>query len=195
MNDLLSGENLLSAGLLLALLLLLAGWLIYRRRARRPLSLSGVLNEIAHERIDNLVIPNGDDGEIQIEHLLLTTRGLLVIDIKDIEGIVFGSNKMEKWSVIGPKNRFQIANPQPGLYDRIAAVRRIVREVPVAGRILFLDGAEFSKGVPEYVCNLQQLYEEFSEADASSAKFKIDAFRQHWETLQQHAVAPAVSTT
>lgn len=189
-----SGENLLPVGLLLALLALLAVWLIYRRRARQPLNLSDVLNAIAHERVENLVIPNGDDGEIQIDHLLLTTKGLLVIDIKDIEGIVFGSNKMEHWTVIGPKNRFQISNPQPGLYDRIAAIRHIVREVPVTGRILFLDGAEFSKGVPEYVCTLQQLHQEFNEADKAAAKFKIDAFRQHWETLQRNAVIPAAAS-
>jgi hypothetical protein len=147
-----------------------------------------VLDDIAHARMDKLVIPNVDDGEIQIDHLLLTARGLLVIDIKDVQGTVFGSNKMDNWTVMGPKNRFQISNPQPGLYDRIAAVRHIVREVPVAGRILFLEGAEFSKGVPEYVCTLNELYAEFHEADGNAAKFKVDAFRQHWEVLEQRAV-------
>lgn len=195
MSDFLSGENLLPMSLMLALLALFTGWLWYRRRAGQPLTLSGVLNEIAHERADHLVIPNGDDGEIQIDHLLLTAKGLLVIDIKDIEGIVFGSNKMDNWSVIGPKNRFQISNPQPGLYDRIAAIRHIIREVPVAGRILFLEGAEFSKGVPDHVCTLQQLHRDFSEADKAAAKFKVDAFRQHWETLQQQAVVPAESVS
>jgi len=192
MSDFLSDDNLLLIGLLSAALLLLILWLIVRRRADRPLTLSRVLNDIAFERVDHLVLPNGDEGEIQIDHLLLTANGLLVIDIKDVQGTVFGSDKMEHWTVMGPQNRFQIGNPQPGLYDRIAAVRDIVREVPVAGRILFLEGAEFSKGIPKYVCSLQELHQEFCETDKSAAKFKVDAFRQHWETLQRHAVAEAM---
>jgi len=192
MRDYLSGDNLLVVGLLLAVLVLLIVWLIIRRRRDRPLTLSRVLGDIAFERVDHLVLPNGDEGEIQIDHLLLTANGLLVIDIKDVQGTVFGSDKMEQWTVMGPQNRFQISNPQPGLYDRIAAVRDIVREVPVAGRILFLEGAEFSKGVPKYVCTLQELHQEFCESDKSAAKFKVDAFRQHWEALQRHAVAEAV---
>ena len=84
--------------LLLVVLLLL--WLFYRRRASKGLTLSSVLNDIAYERVDGLVIPNIDEGEIQIDHLLLTAQGLLIIDIKDVKGAVFGSDKMQDWTVI-----------------------------------------------------------------------------------------------
>lgn len=189
MSDMLSGENY--AIYLLPLLLvatLLSLLLLYRRRSARVPSLSQVLNEIAFERVDEMVIPNADGGEIQIDHLLLTAQGILIIDIKDVQGVVFGGDKMQDWTVISENRRFTFSNPQPALFDRIAAVRHIVREVPVAGRILFLDGAEFTKGVPGMVSTLAELEQEFGDVDKSAAKIKIEAFRQHWEKLNANAV-------
>jgi hypothetical protein len=189
MSDILSGEYyaiyLLPLLLVVSLLTLL---LLYRRRAVRGRSLSQVLNEIAFERVDKMVIPNVDDGEIQIDHLLLTAQGILIIDIKDVHGAVFGGDKMQDWTVISQDRRFTFSNPQPALFDRIAAVRHIVREVPVAGRILFLDGAEFTKGVPGLVSTLDELEQEFGDVDKSAAKIKIEAFRQHWDTLNAKAI-------
>ncbi|MDH3481885.1 MAG: hypothetical protein OEM50_09235, partial [Gammaproteobacteria bacterium] len=102
---------------------------------------------------------------------------------------VFGSDKMQDWTVIGDERRYTFSNPQPMLYDRIAAVRQVVRQVPVAGRILFLDGAEFTKGVPGLVCTLEDLVEEFGEPDKKAAKFKIEAFRPHWELIKKAAIS------
>jgi hypothetical protein len=175
---------LLALALLAALLFI---WLLYRRRGGRARTLAEAMRFIGFERIDNLVVPNGDDGEIQIDHILLTANGILIIHVKDVVGTVFGSDKMQDWTVISADRRFTFANPQPALYDRIAAVRQIVREVPVSGRILFLDDAEFSKGVPGLVCSLADLTKEFGETDRTSAKVKIEAFRPHWEKLLQFA--------
>lgn len=171
---------------LILVLILLVFWLVYRRRGHAR-SFEGVIKSIAFERISNLIIPNADEGEIQIDHLLLTAAGLLIIDLKEVDGTVFGSDKMQDWTVIGANHRFTFANPQPALYDRIAAVRQIVRQVPVAGRILFLDGARFTKGVPGLVCDLDELLAEFGDHDGAAAKVKVDAFRPHWGLIMAKA--------
>jgi hypothetical protein len=190
MNELLPpdfpGIYVLPLILVVALLLM---WLVHRRRSARNRSLASVLKQIGFERFDNLILPNGDEGEIQIDHVLLTANGVLIIHVKDVIGTVFGGDKMQEWTVISENRRFTFANPQPALYDRIAAVRHIVREVPVAGRILFLDEATFTKGVPELVCNLDDLLDEFEETDRSSAKVKVEAFRPHWEKMRRFARA------
>jgi hypothetical protein len=182
-------NNWMYAGV--AIVALLATLLIYRRRIGGD-RLQRVLDEIAYDRIDGILIPNGDDGEIQIDHLLLTARGLLIIDIKDVAGTVFGSDKMEKWTVISNKNRFTFSNPQPALYDRIAAVRHIVRQVPVEGRVIFLDEAEFTKGVPDLVGGIDQLQAEFGESDKAAGKFKIEAFKPHWDLIRKAALVSQV---
>jgi hypothetical protein len=173
--------------LLLGVLLLLFLWLLYRYTRARGSRLDQVLREIAFEHMHDLVLPNGDDGEILIDQLVLTSQGLLINEIKDVQGAVFGSDKMEDWTVIGADRRYTFSNPQHGLYDRIAAVRAVVRQVPVAGRILFLEGAEFNKGMPGLVATLDQLVEEFGEKNKKNARVKVEAFMPHWELLSRRS--------
>jgi len=178
---------------LLAAVLLLVIWIVYRRFFLGGSSLEKVLAEIGYQRIEALVIPSADEGEIQVDQLLLTSHGLLIIEVKDVQGAVFGSDKMQDWTVIAEDRRYTFPNPQPALYDRIAAVRQIVRQVPVAGRVVFLDGAEFTKGTPSLVCDLEQLVADFGEPDKSAAKFKIEAFKPHWELIQKAAARKSVA--
>jgi hypothetical protein len=176
----LSATGALAIAAAIAILLIV----ILRLRRNRPRTLASVLDNIAYERIEKLVIPKADEGEIQIDHLVLTAQGLLIIDIKDVQGTVFGSDKMDAWTVISNDKRFTFNNPQPALYDRVAAVRQIVRQVPVAGKVVFLDGAEFTKGVPSLVTNLDELQAEFGDWDKEAAKIKIEAFMPHWEQIK-----------
>lgn len=173
---------------LLAVAGLLLVWLLVRVVTGRAGGLEKVLSEISFDRIEDLIIPGADEGEIVVDYLLLTSQGLLILHIKDVQGVVFGGDKMQDWAVISDQRRYTFSNPQPALYDRIAAVRQIVRQVPVAGRILFLDGAEFTKGVPGMVCSLSGLREEFIELDKKAVKFKLEAFQPHWELIRQAAL-------
>jgi hypothetical protein len=181
---------------LLPLLLigLLIVWVIIRKRRGQVRSLAGILNDIAFDRIEKLVIPNVDEGEIQIDFLILTAQGLLIVDVKDVKGSVFGSDKMQDWTVISDNHHFTFSNPQPALHDRIAAVRQIVRQVPVEGRVVFLDGASFAKGRPSLVCGLDDLTEQFGEKNRATAVVKIEAFKPHWELIKRKAEAAAAKT-
>lgn len=171
--------------------LLLLVWLIYRHYNRGD-RVQQVLDEISYDRINDLLIPNGDEGEIQIDHLLLTSQGLLILDMKEVVGTVFGSDKMQDWTVISEERRYTFPNPQAALYDRIAAVRHIVRQVPVAGRVLFRDAAEFTKGVPDLVSDLDALLSEFGEDDKVAAKAKVEAFKPHWDLIRKAALRTQV---
>ena len=172
-----------------AALAIIALVLLVRFLRNRSGGLEKALGDISYDRIEALVVPSADEGEILIDYLLLTSQGLLILDIKDVQGTVFGGDKLKDWSVISNERRFTFSNPQPALFDRIAAVRQIIREVPVAGRILFLDGAEFAKGVPELVSDIPDLVREFGEPDKSAAKFKIEAFKPHWEKIRKEALS------
>lgn len=176
---------------LAGIVLLVVIGLLVRHFYKPRRTLKSVIKAIAFERLSDLVIPKADEGEILIDHLLLTAGGLLILDLKSVEGIVFGSDKMQDWTVIGKDRRYTFANPQHALYDRIAAVRQIVRDVPVSGRVLFLDGADFTKGVPSLVCDLDDLLDEFGETDTTGAAARIDAFKPHWERIRQAGLTSA----
>lgn len=172
---------------LLGVSVLLLAWFLYRVFYRNYGGFERAIADISFDSFEGLIIPGADEGEILIDYLLLTSQGLLILEVKDVQGAVFGGDKMQDWTVINDERRYTFSNPQPALYDRIAAVRQIVRQVPVAGRILFLDGAEFTKGIPGLVCNLTELVGDFGEPDKSAAKFKIDAFKPHWELIRKQA--------
>jgi hypothetical protein len=139
--------------------------------------------------MQDFVVPSTEDGEIHIDHLLLTAKGLLVVDVKDVKGAVFGGDKMQDWTVIHSDGRFTFSNPQGALRDRMAAIKLIVRDIPVSGRILFLADARFTKGTPSMACGLQELLDEFGEQDAASAQTKVNAFRPLWDKLRDQAVS------
>ena len=63
------------------------------RRGSAARSVQRVVKTIAFESSNDLVIPNADGGEIQIDYLILTAEGLVVIDVKEVRGKVFGSDK------------------------------------------------------------------------------------------------------
>ena len=177
----------------LVTVLLFLVWLLYHLIRGRGGDFEHALSQISFDRVEGLVIPNADEGEILIDYLLLTSQGLLILEVKDVQGTVFGGDKLQEWTVINDKRRYTFPNPQPALYDRIAAVRQIVREVPVTGRVLFLDGAHFAKGTPALISSLPQLVSEFGEPDKKAARFKIEAFMPHWELIRKQALSTQFS--
>ncbi|MGE0113637.1 MAG: nuclease-related domain-containing protein [Steroidobacteraceae bacterium] len=144
------------------------------------------IESIAYEVLRNVLIPNGNGGQLHLNYLLLTERGLLIIDLFDIPGAIFGGDQMFQWTAIGRKLRFTFANPQPILYDRIAAVKLLAGEVPVEGRLVFTQRSEFPKGKPKYVVRIDQLGTHFPIVDRSRGNVAA-AFADVWQNIKKHA--------
>jgi len=142
------------------------GYGAYRRRARRR-ALLARLSRIAYEAAHQVLVPDGMGGFIHVDHLLMTPRGLLVLDTRRVAGLIFGGDQMSDWTVMGRGHRYTFDNPQPALYDRIAAVRALVGDFPVEGRLLFSNLGKFTKGMPKYVLMLEGIEVEFPPADRS----------------------------
>jgi hypothetical protein len=166
----------------LVLLLALGGWLMLRRR-RGP-EIKQALEAVAIERLQNVLLPDGMGGHIQVEHLLLTGQGLLVIDAKSFTGTIFASERMEEWTVIGKQGRFTFPNPLGTLYDRVAALRQLVRDVPVAGHVLFGGSADFSKGRPRDVLSASELVERYRRPEKGDIERLLVAFAPHWDRVK-----------
>ena len=175
-------------GALLLCLVALLIWLARRRRSRG--GLGELLAAVGVDRISDILVADGMGGQIHIEHLILTGQGLLVLDVKRIKGTVFASDRMDEWTVMTPKDRISIQNPQPALYDRIAALRLLVRDVPVSGHILFVEGADFSKGRPKHVILPDELLARYKKPEKADLERIMDAFFPHWELVRE-ACKPA----
>jgi hypothetical protein len=158
--------------------------LLRQRRARR--AIDNVVSSVAYDELRNVLLPTGTGDQIHVNYLLLTARGLLVIDLFDVPGMIFAGEKMEQWSVFGPKRHFTFTNPLPMLYDRMAAVRNLAGEVPVEGRIVFSMRGEFPKGRPEVVLRLDALQDEFPVVERTAGGAAA-AFAPVWEHVKQAA--------
>lgn len=144
------------------------------------------IESIAYEVLRNVLIPNGSGGQLHLNYLLLTERGLLIIDLFDIPGAVFGGDQMFQWTAIGRKLRFTFSNPQPILYDRIAAVKLLAGDVPVDGRLVFTQRSEFPKGKPKLVLRIDQLTSAFPQVDRSRSNV-VAAFGDVWQNIKKQA--------
>lgn len=169
------------AGLLvLGGMVLLYRW--YRQRRQRTALIAAIAGR-GFEHRHNVLIPDGQGGNLHVDFLLLTVRGVVVIDLRDVLGNIFGGDQMTEWTVMHHTRRHTFANPQTGLYDRIAAVRALTEDIPVEGRILFTRRGRFPKGLPKYTLLLESLAAEYPAADRQAMSPLLDRWLPAWQRI------------
>jgi hypothetical protein len=151
-------------------------------RARR--AIDNVISSVAYDELRNVLLPTGSGDQIHVNYLLLTQKGLLLIDLFDTHGVVFAGAKMAQWSIFGPRRHFMIANPLPMLYDRVAAVRQFAGDdVHVEGRVVFSMRGEFPKGRPDDVIRLDELQDQYPVVE-KTAGGAAAAFADVWNRIK-----------
>jgi len=168
-------------------ILALAVWAFLQFQAYRGRrAIDAAIAGVAYEMLKNVLVPNGNGGQIHINYLLLTQRGVLIADLLDLPGAVFGGDQMLEWAAIGKKRRYSFANPQHALYDRMAAVKLLTGEVPVEGRLIFTLRSNFPKGKPRHVVRIDDLAEDFPEVDKTRGNITA-AFGDVWDNVRKHS--------
>ncbi|MBL8271120.1 NERD domain-containing protein [Steroidobacter sp.] len=168
-------------------------WLYLLFRAYRyRKAIDAAIASVAYEMLKNVLIPNGNGGQIHVHYLLLTQRGLLVADLLDRPGAIFGGDQMLEWTAIGKKQRYTFPNPQHALYDRMAAVRLLTGDVPVEGRLLFTVRSDFPKGKPRNVLRIDDLTEDYPLVDKARGNITA-AFGDVWANVKRSAEANPIS--
>ena len=166
------------------LIVLLGGrmWMLRRRDARRVARVTAG----AADFLRNVLVPDGNGGDFHLDFLLLTSRGVVVIDMRDLAGNVFGGDQMTDWTVMDGPRRATFVNPQSGLYDRIASVKAVAQdpETPVEGRIVFTRRAKFPKGLPRYTVMLESVAAEFPKLGAAELEIAVAKYRPGWQRIK-----------
>jgi hypothetical protein len=161
------------------------GYLQYREYRFRKGN-EEIIASIAYEMLRDVLVPNGNGGYIHLHYVLLTQRGLLVLDLLDLPGAIFGGDQMIEWTAIGRKRRYTFPNPQHALYDRMAAVRLLSGDVPVDGRVVFTTRSEFPKGKPRNVLRIDDLPKHFPPVDRVRGNITA-AFGDVWANVKKHS--------
>jgi hypothetical protein len=166
------------------------GFRWYRLYAARK-KLLAAITSVGSDHLVDVMVPDGMGSGFHVDFLILTPRGILVVDLRDVAGTVFGGDQMSEWTVMeAPSGRFTFVNPQSALYDRVAAVRALVSDVPVEGRIVFTRRARFPKGLPKWTLTMDSLLLEFPPADSTTVAEIQARFQPAWEQVKA-AVTPS----
>src|SRR5665213_2047842 len=188
--DLELAGSLLVGAVLIALLVLLWRW---DRRRRMRIARTLAVTRCGFEHLRDVLVPDGQGGSLHVDFLLLTGRGVVVIDLRDVAGNIFGGDQMNAWTVMHRAQRSTFVNPQTGLYDRIAAVRALAQELPVEGRIVFTARGRFPKGLPRHTLTLESLPAEFPGSDREVGEL-LERWKPAWELIKS-SVAPSKLAT
>ncbi len=175
---------LAAAGGLFALAAVAAGlWALRRHRARR--ALLDRIESVAAAHLQDVLLPDGGGGWFHVDFVLLTAQGLVVIDLRDVPGLIFGGEQMTEWTVMHKQRRTTFPNPIGPLYDRMAVVRALVGEaVPVEGLVVFTDRGSFPKGHPRPVTRLASLAAEIPPLGVAGRGELIERLRPAFEQVR-----------
>jgi hypothetical protein len=175
---------LYAAGAAAAGALLFWLWRRYRIYSARRAVLAAV-QSVAYDSVADVLVSDGMDGLLHIDFLILTQRGILVLDLRETPGVIFGGDQMNEWTVMTRTRRYTFVNPQGPLLDRIAAVRQVAGDTPVEGRIAFTSRAKFPKGRPKSVLMLDSLKVEYAPVDKQSMEAAVSRYQGDWERVRR----------
>jgi hypothetical protein len=186
LDSVLSTENQFIAMLAAAVMaagLLVYVWRAYRRRRARS-RLTAAITVVGLDALQDVLVPDGMGGSMHVDFLLLTSRGVLVVDLRDMAGNIFGGDQMTEWTVMAGAKRSTFQNPQGALYDRVAAVKLLAGDLPVEGRILFTKRGRFPKGLPRWTLMVDSLRAEFPPADSQAFEALMSRYREFWNGIR-----------
>lgn len=158
-------------------------WRWYRARSARK-SLVSAVTAVGVDSLVDVLVPDGMGSYFHADFLLLTPRGVVVVDMRDVSGNVFGGDQMTEWTVMDGANRFTFVNPQSSLYDRIAAVKALAGDMPVEGRIVFTRRAKFPKGLPKWTLLIDALHSEFPTVERAAMATTVGRFHEAWQRIR-----------
>jgi restriction system protein len=110
------------------------------------------LDAVTYRRIDNVIIPSAH-GTTQIDHVLVSSFGVFVIETKNISGWIFGGEKDATWcqSLYGHKCRFQ--NPLRQNFRHVQCLKEFLGldDRYFHSVVFFIGECEFKTSMPPNV--------------------------------------------
>src|SRR5262245_7708523 len=83
-------------------------WQRYRRFLVRR-GIRATVDAVAYEFLSDVLITDGMEGYFHFDFLLLTQRGILVLDLREVPGVIFGGDQMDEWTVMTRRRRYTFA--------------------------------------------------------------------------------------
>ena len=109
--------------------------------------------------LNNITVPF-QDGTTQIDHILVSTKGIFVIETKNYSGWIFGNEKSAQWMQVIYRVKSKFQNPIRQNYKHVRATQNLLDFLPkeqIHSIVVFTGSAVFKTPVPKGVMYLDQL--------------------------------------
>jgi hypothetical protein len=121
------------------------------------LRIRGALARRSSSVLHDFIIPGAYGGLAKVDHAILTAGGILCIQTKHCNGIVFGDADEPQWTNVDGVHRRRFLNPLIQNEGRTRALQKIVPDVPVDNLVIFTGSIEFTSAPPKNVIHVSQL--------------------------------------
>lgn len=136
--------------------------------------------------LHDFMLPGAYGGIARIDHAIMTAGGILCIQTKHYNGIVFGEADEPQWTNVDGVTRRRFLNPLIQNEGRTRALQNIVPEVPVANLVIFTGAVEFTSAPPKNVIRVAELESFISKFIFGPSK--VEDWDAVWMTLQSAAM-------
>ena len=139
----------------------------------------------------DFIVPGAYGGLAKIDHAILTSGGILCIQTKHFNGIVFGDADEPQWTNVDGAHRKRFLNPLIQNEGRARALRQVLPDVPVDNLVIFTGNVEFTSAPPRNVIHVSKL--ESYIAKHVFGPSKIEDWHAVWLTLQSAVLTDAAA--
>lgn len=101
-----------------------------------------------------------DGSTTQIDHILISTKGIFVIETKHYQGWIFGNPKSKAWAQITYSDKYMFQNPLFQNYKHVKAIERIFDFLEpqfIYNIVVFSGESVFKTPKIDNVCYLEEL--------------------------------------
>jgi hypothetical protein len=155
--------------------------LVRNRRQDSAYKISKILSPITRSRVDNIIIPDGIGGLLEIEQLRLLEQGILIVETYQISGHLFGAEEIDQWTQLIKGRSYKFANPLRHIRTSRQAIMSLAPDTPIFYCVIFSGEASFPKGKPEGVSIVDSLTDDL-KAITFQAK-QTQATQLAWDKL------------
>ena len=125
-----------------------------------------IIRNISKYHLKSVLIPDAVEGSSYIDWVVLTPKGILVINQKPYKGIIFASENISHWTQVIDKKSYSFDNPLRQLEIDLVTIKSLLPNITVKGYVVFDRDSFFPKGKPKEVFTIKEL------------KQKVDAFAE-----------------
>lgn len=100
------------------------------------------------------------DGTTQIDHILISIKGIFVIETKHYSGWIYGNEQSKQWMQVIYRIKNRLQNPLHQNYRHVKVIHQFLDFLPkeqIHSIVVFSGSAEFKSGMPKGVVYLSHL--------------------------------------